>query len=43
MIKGDVALTDISAFQAIWNEQKSILTLQPAWQDENYANAYVPI
>ena len=41
MIKGDDALTEISPFEAKWDEQNSIQTLQAAYRDENHANAYV--
>ena len=42
MVKGDDAIAEILSFKAKWDEQKSIKTLQPAWQD-GHANAYVPI
>ena len=41
--QGDDALTEVSYFDAKWDEQKLIQTLQAACREENYANAYVPI
>ena len=43
MIKGDDVLTEISPFEAKWDEQKLIWTPQAACGNKNYANAYVPI
>ena len=44
MIKGDDVLTEISPFEAKWDEKKkSIKIPQAACQDETYANGYVPI
>ena len=41
--QGDNTLTEISPFEVKCDEQKLLWTIQSAWRDKNYTDAYVPI